>query len=187
MEIHIHSKSSHLSEPFRERVHERLSRMERFGVVIERVDVEVNLEQNPRHGDDAHKVQLTSHGAGPLVRAEAANSDNISAFDLAAEKFELQLRKVHERSKDVKHRSLKEMPLAIPVEEPNNLVSDDYQIVREKSHHAEKLTREQAIDAMEMLDHDFFIFVDTKTNKPSVVYRRRGYSYGIITMENGNG
>jgi ribosomal subunit interface protein len=185
MDIQIHSKKSHLSDPFKERVHERLLRMERFGVRIDRVDVEVNLEQNPRHGDGAHKVQLTSHGAGPLVRAEAANSDNISAFDMAAEKFELQLRKVHERNKDVKHRSLKEMPLALPEDEPTDFASDDYQIVREKSHLAQKLTREEAIDAMEMLDHDFYIFVDTRTNKPAVVYRRRGYSYGIITMENG--
>lgn len=187
MEIQIHSKTSHLSDPFKERVQERMARMERFGVRIDRVDVEVNLEQNPRHGDGAHKVQLTSHGTGPMIRAEAANSDNISAFDLAAEKFELQLRKAHERSKDVKHKSLKEMPIATP----NSTVAesesefDDYQIVREKSHLAQKLTKQQAIDAMEMLDHDFYLYIDSVANKPAVVYRRRGYSYGLIIMENG--
>ncbi len=186
MDIQIHSKTSHLSDPFKERVHDRLSRMERFGVKIDRVDVEVNLEQNPRHGDGAHKVQLTSRGAGPLVRAEAANSDNISAFDMAAEKFELQLRKAHERSKDVKHASLKEMPVALPeTTTSDDGVVDDYQIVREKSFAAEKMSRQQAIDAMELLDHDFYLFIDTETQKPSVIYRRRGYSYGLITMTNG--
>ena len=186
MEIHIHSKTSHLSDPFRERVQDRLARMERFGVRIDRVDVEVNLEQNPRHGDGAHKVQLTSHGTGPLIRAEAANSDNISAFDLAAEKFELQLRKAHERNKDVKHKSLKEMPVVLPsdTKASEENVFDDYQIVREKNLIAQTLSRHEAIDSLELLDHDFYIFIDKETNKPAVVYRRRGYSYGLITMEN---
>lgn len=185
MEIQIHSKTSHLSDPFKERVQERMARMERFGIRIDRVDVEVNLEQNPSHGDGAHKVQLTSHGTGPMIRAEAANSDNISAFDMAAEKFELQLRKAHERSKDVKHKSIKEMPLATPVTAATEPEFDDYQIVREKSHIAQKLTKQQAIDAMELLDHDFYLFIESASNKPAVVYRRRGYSYGLIVMENG--
>ena len=185
MDIQIHSKTSHLSDPFKERVQDRLSRMERFGIKIDRVDVEVNLEQNPRHGDGAHKVQLTSRGSGPLIRAEAANSDNISAFDMAAEKFELQLRKVHERSKDVKHVSLKEMPLATPAAIESDEVVDDYQIVREKSLIAEKMSRQQAIDALEMLDHDFYLFIDEQNNKPTVMYRRRGYSYGVIAFEIG--
>ena len=185
MDIQIHSKTSHLSDPFKERVHERLGRMERFGIKIDRVDVEVNLEQNPSHGDGAHKVQLTSRGSGPLIRAEAANSDNISAFDMAAEKFELQLRKAHERSKDVKHKSLKEVPIAtIQTATEVEDVIDDYQIVREKAHVAEKMTRQAAIDALELLDHDFYLFIDVDTNKPAVIYRRRGYSYGLITLEN---
>lgn len=185
MEIQIHSKTSHLSDPFKQRVQERMARMERFGIRIDRVDVEVNLEQNPSHGDGAHRVQLTSHGTGPMIRAEAANSDNISAFDMAAEKFELQLRKAHERSKEVKHKSIKEMPLVTPVTATTEPEFDDYQIVREKSHLAQKLTKQQAIDAMELLDHDFYLFIEATSNKPAVVYRRRGYSYGLIIMENG--
>lgn len=187
MHIQIHSKTSHLSDPFKERVQDRLSRMERFGINIDRVDVEVTLEQNPRHGDGAHKVQLTSHGSGPLIRAEAANSDNISAFDLAAEKFELQLRKAHERSKDVKHKSLKELPLLESTDTEDNQFSieDDYQIVREKNLVAQVMSKHEAIDALELLDHDFYIFIDKESNKPAVVYRRRGYSYGLIRMENG--
>jgi len=186
MDIQIHSKSSNLSDPFKDRVHERMSRMERFGINIEIVDVEVTVEQNPRHGNGAHKIQLTSRGVGPRVRAEAAASDNISAFDMAAEKFELQLRKSHERNKDVKRKSIKEVPVL--VESPSTqgvAAEDDYQIVREKSHHAEMMTKQEAIDAMELLDHDFYLFIEAESAKPAVIYRRRGYSYGLIKMENG--
>ena len=77
------------------------------------------------------------------------------------------------------------MPLlSVEMEEEIADVVDDYQIVREKSHLAKKMTRQEAIDAMELLDHDFYIFVEVESNKPAVVYRRRGYSYGIILMEN---
>ena len=185
MDIQFHTKSAQLNDAFKKRVQERMARMERFGINIDRVDIEVAVEQNPRHGNAAHKIQLSSKGAGPQVRSEAAGSDNISAFDVAAEKFELQLRKSHERNKDVKHVSLKEMPLlSVDKEEQTADVVDDYQIVREKSHTAKKMTRQEAIDAMELLDHDFYIFVEAESNKPAVVYRRRGYSYGIILMEN---
>jgi ribosomal subunit interface protein len=186
MDIQIHSKSSHLSDPFKKRVQDRMARMERFGINIEFVDVEVTVEQNPRHGNGAHKIQLTSRGVGPRVRSEASGSDNISAFDVAAEKFELQLRKSHERNKDVKRKSIKEVPILVEsAPTQSEEVEDDYQIVREKSHHAEKMTKQEAIDAMELLDHDFYLFVEAESAKPAVIYRRRGYSYGLIKMENG--
>lgn len=185
MDIQFHTKSTQLTDAFKKRVQERMSRMERFGINIDRIDIEVAIEQNPRHGNGAHKIQLSSKGAGPQVRSEAAGSDNLSAFDVAAEKFELQLRKSHERNKDVKHVSLKEMPLlSVNVEAESVAVVDDYQIVREKSHVAKKMTKHEAIDAMELLDHDFYIFIEVESNKPAVIYRRRGYSYGIILMEN---
>jgi ribosomal subunit interface protein len=188
MDIQIHSKSSQLTNPFKERVRERMARMERFGINIELVDVEVTVEQNPRHGAGSHKVQLTSKGVGPRVRAEAVGSDSISAFDSAAEKFELQIRKSHERNKDVNRKSIKEVPILL--ESPNGStedVVDDYQIVREKSHQAERMSKQEAIDAMELLDHDFYLFIESQSGQPAVIYRRRGYSYGLILMANGKG
>jgi ribosomal subunit interface protein len=186
MNIEIHGKSAQLTEAFKSRVENRMARMERFGVLIEMVDVEVNVEQNPRHGDSAHKIQLTSRGVGPRIRSEAAGSDNFSAFDIAAEKFELQLRKAHERNKAVNRVSLKELPIKVdPADEQNEAPIDAYQIVREKSHHAEIMSKHDAIDAMELLDHDFYLFIESESGKPAVIYRRRGYSYGLIKMENG--
>jgi len=57
--------------------------------------------------------------------------------------------------------------------------------VREKNLVAERLSRQQAIDALELLDHDSYLFIDKETNKPAVMYRCRGYSYGLTMMENG--
>jgi ribosomal subunit interface protein len=55
-------------------------------------------------------------------------------------------------------------------------------IVREKSHPAEPMTVDQALYEMELVGHDFYLFNDTESGKPSVVYRRRGFDYGVIRL-----
>jgi hypothetical protein len=107
MKIQIHTRNSELAEDFREIVEEKLNSMERFGVVIDRVEVEVLHETNPRQGKHSHRVVLTSHGTGPLLRAEGAEFNNLAAFDAAIKVFALQIRKIHERSKDYNRETLR--------------------------------------------------------------------------------
>jgi ribosomal subunit interface protein len=112
MEIVIHARHAELADDFRGIAQEKLHSMERFSVLIERVEVEILHEQNPRQGKHSHRVILTSHGAGPLMRAEAAEFNDVAAFDVAIKNFELQIRKHHERAKDFNRKSLRNMPLA---------------------------------------------------------------------------
>ena len=107
MKIQIHTRNSELAEDFREIVEEKLNSMERFGVVIDRVEVEVLHETNPRQGKHSHRVVLTSHGSGPLLRAEGAEFNNLAAFDAAIKVFALQIRKIHEKSKDYNRETLR--------------------------------------------------------------------------------
>ncbi|CAB5239647.1 unannotated protein [freshwater metagenome] len=107
MKIVIHARSEGIAEDFKVIVHEKLSTMERFSVLIERVEVEIIHEQNPRQSKKSHKVILTSHGSGPLLRAEAAEFNDVAAFDDAIKSFELQIRKIHERSKDYDRDTLR--------------------------------------------------------------------------------
>ena len=64
MEIQFKARNAKISEEFKGVVSQKLIRMERFGVLLERVQVEISHESNPRHGKGSHKVQLTTHGAG---------------------------------------------------------------------------------------------------------------------------
>ena len=100
MNIVLHTRQANVAEDFKTIVNEKLNSMERFNVTIERVEVEVVHEPNPRQGKQSHRVILTAHGAGPLLRAEAAAFNDVAAFDLAIKNFELQIRKIHEKSKD---------------------------------------------------------------------------------------
>ena len=82
MKILIHTRNAALAEDFKTIVEEKLH------------------ETNPHQGKHKHKVILTSHGSGPLLRAEAAEFNDLAAFDSAIKTFALQIRKIHERTKD---------------------------------------------------------------------------------------
>ena len=113
MKIVIHARHADLAADFRVIAEEKLRSMERFSVTIERVEVEILHEQNPRQGKRSHRVVLTSHGAGPLMRAEAAEFNDVAAFDAAIKNFELQIRKHHERAKSHSRESLRNMPIVV--------------------------------------------------------------------------
>jgi hypothetical protein len=66
---------------------------------------------------------------------------------------------------------------------PITVLGDGPLVVREKVHPAAPMTLDQALYEMELVGHDFFLFVDKESERPSVVYRRRGYDYGVITLD----
>ncbi len=108
MEIIIHLRNTVVAEDFKGIVKEKLKTLTRFNVLLERVEVEVIEEKNPRQGKHDHRVVITSRGAGPMLRAEAAEFNGVAAFDRAIENFELQIRKVHERTKERSRDTLRD-------------------------------------------------------------------------------
>lgn len=113
MKIIIHARHAELAEDFRDIAEEKLQSMERFSVAIDRVEVEIMHEQNPHQGKHSHRVILTSHGSGPLMRAEAAEFNDLAAFDAAIKNFELQIRKHHEKSKSHNRETLRKKPIEL--------------------------------------------------------------------------
>ena len=109
MKIIIHTRHAELASDFKEIAEEKLLSMERFSITIDRIEVEVLHEANPRQGKHSHKVVITSHGSGPLLRAEAASFNDVAAFDDAIKNIELQIRKIHERDKSHDRHTLRNM------------------------------------------------------------------------------
>jgi ribosomal subunit interface protein len=116
MEIIIQLRNAQAAEDFKGIVNEKLNALSRFNVKIDRVEVEVIEEKNPSRGKHDHRVIITSRGAGPLLRAEAAEFNGVAAFDKAIASFELQIRKVHERAKEHGHETLRDR--AIDLDNP---------------------------------------------------------------------
>ena len=111
MKINIHTRHADLASDFKEITEEKLQSMERFNVEIERIEVEVTHEANPHQGKHSHRVVIASHGAGPALRAEATEFNDVAAFDVAIKSIELQIRKIHEKSKDYNRETIRTMPL----------------------------------------------------------------------------
>jgi ribosomal subunit interface protein len=108
MEIIFHTRHAVLAEDFRSIASDKLLTLQRFGVVVDEVKVEIIHEPNPRFGKSSHSVTLTTNGSGPFLRAEGQAFNDLAAFDTAVKSLELQLRKAHERIKEYPHESLHE-------------------------------------------------------------------------------
>lgn len=107
MKIIVHNHGATLAADFAEISTERLERLSRFNIPIDRIDLDIRHETNPHFGKNSHRVVITTHGSGPLVRAVGEGFNDLAAFDEAAEAIELQLRKHHERAKDFDRTTLR--------------------------------------------------------------------------------
>ncbi len=199
MDIVVKSRHVEVSDRFREHAHEKLGKVERLDPGLQRIDVEVSKEPNPRLADRAYRVELTCRSRGPVIRAEAAAEDKFAALDVALGKLESRLRRAADRRTDWKKHE--KSGTALPAtetlvaeaaagtatakadEDPWTVPDDGPMIVREKTHEAVPMTLDQALYEMELVGHDFFLFVDLESGRPSVVYRRRGYDYGVIRLD----
>jgi ribosomal subunit interface protein len=201
MDILVKGRNVEVPEHYRQHVAEKLRKIERYDEKLIRVDVELSHERNPRQSDYCQRVEITCASRGPLVRAEACAGDFYTALDHAIAKLDARLRRVADRRRV--HRG-RRAPVSVaaatsglpspvddlftPVPEKNSapVVWDDddqpWHIVREKEHDALPMTVDDALYHMELVGHDFFLFLDKDSGRPSVVYRRRGYDYGVISL-----
>ena len=202
MDVVVNARHCEVSDRFRSHVEEKLARLEKHDHRIIRVQVEVEKERNPRQHDRAVRVELTALSKGPVIRAEAAAEDKMGALDLAVDKMAAQMRRAADRRRVHHGRhtpvSVGEALADVPAPEggsdddgvvierqvgPITVTGDGPLVVREKSHPASPMTLDQALYEMELVGHDFYLFVDKDSERPAVVYRRKGYDYGVISLD----
>ncbi len=192
MEVVVHGRNVEVPDHFRIHVAERLARVERYDNKISRADVELNHEKNRRQNGSCQHVEITCRTRGPVVRSEACAEDFYKALDIAADRLERLFRQAADRRRIHHGRrtppSLAEVTAVLPdvlLAEPETDDSGDDgpgRIVREKEHTAEPMSVDQALFEMELVGHDFFLFKCVETGRPSVVYRRHAYDYGLIRL-----
>jgi len=197
VDIVVKGRHIEVSDRFREHVKDKLDKVERLDPKVMRADVEVTKEPNLRLTDQAFRVEITCRSRGPVIRAEANADDKYGALDIAWARLEYRLRKAADRRRDHHRRtiaapSVTDFPSALfngsaPTEEypegaAMQIAGDGPMVVREKTHEASPMTLDQALYEMELVGHDFYLFMDAKTLQPSVVYRRRGYDYGVMHL-----
>lgn len=211
MDIVVNGRQLTISDSFRAHIQDKIAKVEQLAPRAQRVEVHVAHEKNSRQPETSERVELTVVAKGPAIRAEAMASDKYAALDLAWAKLVERLRRARDRNKVPRaghHRkestaeALAKMPVAdslVPDEgeviDANESVNNDQTngrikaegdspvVLREKTFNAAPIGIEEALNRMELVGHDFYLFIDEESSKPSVVYRRKGWSYGVITLD----
>lgn len=207
MEVQIRGRGIGVTDRFEnyvgsktEKVATLLPKAQTFEVRVSRL-----TDRSPQNGD---RVEITVVGPGPVIRAESAGTDKYTAFDIAYGRVLERIRRMKDRRHDRRGRGrtslgeaaatdfgvvdLTPAPLetieavatgSIPVSDAQP-ADESYSpvVIRTKEFPAERFSVEQAVDQMELVGHDFFLFVEHETGRPSVVYRRKGWNYGVISL-----
>lgn len=203
MDFSIYGRNVTVSDRYREYAEEKIAKIEPLIETRHRLEAKVTKEPS------SVTIELTVLGIKPVIRAEAVSEDKFAAFDAAAKKLAERLRRARDRKK-VHHQghqrptAVREATASLPVVRtdtpmylqtvddvdgqiadavPDQRGSESPVTIRRKVFPAARLSPDDAVDAMEMVGHDFYLFIDETTSTPSVVYRRRGWTYGVISLD----
>jgi ribosomal subunit interface protein len=209
MDITVTGRGVGIPDRFEEYAIEKAERVEHLAEKALALEIKVcrHHETHGSSGDD--RVELTLIGPGPIVRAESGGSDKYAAFDLALDKLMERLRQAKDRKKvhrgqhrptslreataggfsgaGVTPASLDAMARVATGEVPVVAEAEEKDwtpvVIRQKVFPAARMSQEDAVDHMELVGHDFFLFIDSSSDRPSVVYRRKGWDYGVIGLD----
>ncbi len=210
MQVSYTGRNITIPEGFKEHVEEKLDKIEQLADKGHRLEVKVTGESSHRRAETALAVELTVIGRGKVIRSEAQAEEKFAAFEMAMNKLTERLRRARDKKKsrahasrngaaDVAHamaglepvatdRPLYEQVLdaAEAHDEPPVGWEDEDVVpirIRRKVFAAEPMSVDAAVDAMELIGHDFYLYIDSETGLPSAVYRRRGWTYGVISLD----
>jgi len=207
MEINISARNLSVSDRFREYIADRTHKVEQLSHKAQSFDIKVTRHDHSRTSGPEDQVELTVFEPGHVVRAEAHAGDKFAAFDIAFGKLTERLRRAADRRKvhHGHHGSIGTSELTAhdfaeldirPVDadvllgqakfadqaEAEVDLGESPVVIRRKEFAGTPMTVDDALYHMELIGHDFYLFLDSETSKPSVVYRRKGWNYGVITL-----
>jgi ribosomal subunit interface protein len=213
VEITVTARNLGVTDRFRDYATEKAEKVAHLAEKAIAFEIKVSRHHETRGSSGDDRVELTLIGPGPLVRAEAANSDKYVAFDLAMDKLMERIRQAKDRSKvhRGKHRptslhdatadgfsrmgltpaspdvieAVSTGSIPLPATSAAEVEDEDYSpvVIRTKVFGASPMTVDDALYNMELVGHDFYLFIDAETRRPSVVYRRKGWDYGVIGLD----
>lgn len=178
MDIQVNARNLEITPRLRQYVEKKVSKLDRYlpGLSEMRVDLAV---ENTRSADQRQVAQLTAWVGGTVLRAEERTNDLFAAIDAAVDKMRRQISRFKERRQERWQRGA-EMGGEV---EAGEEAAEEGEIVRIKRFDMVPMTPEEAIEQMELLGHQFFVFLNAEEGEINVVYRRRDGNYGLIMPE----
>ena len=173
MKYIIVGKNIDVTAGLEEAIRDKLSKLERYFAPETEVHVTLNVDK------DRHKIEVTIPMKGTIIRSEQVSNDMYVSIDLVEETIERQLRKYKNKLIQRKQSGgFKREYL-----EKDYTDDDAIRIVRKKQFELKPMYPEDACIQMELLGHSFYVFCNAETEQISVVYKRKGGTYGLIEPE----
>ncbi len=174
MRFIISGKNIDVTDGLKSAVIEKLSKLERYFTPETDVIVTLSVEK------DRQKIEVTVPVKGNIIRSEQTSNDMYVSIDLVEEVIERQLRRYKKKIVD-KHQNGSNLQKAFIEKEAED--DEEIKIIRTKKFEIKPMYAEDACVQMELLGHNFFVFVNAETDDVNVVYKRKGNTYGLIEPE----
>ncbi len=193
MKLVIQGKNIEITDAIREYVHQKIEKaVSHFETMTTEVDVSLSVARNPRI-NAKQTAEVTIYANKTVIRAQESSEDLYASIDLVANKIQRQLRKYKEK---LQHKKTHAQPkTSVMVEDApvaTDLVGDraaelPSDVVRMKYFAMPPMTIEEALEQLQLVDHDFYMFRNVQTDEINVIYERNHGGYGVILPRNGNG
>ena len=170
-------KNLEVSDELKQRTEKKLSKLERYFQNDVVAQVRLSIERGARN-----IAEITISVGNVLLRAEEDTNDMYVSIDKAVDKLNRQIRR-HRTKLDKKLRETAFEPQVEAVEPEPEEEAAQYNVVRTKKFKVKAMQVDDAIAQMELLDHDFFLFRDEKTDGICLIYRRTDGAYGLLQPE----
>lgn len=210
MEITFGAKGADITDRFRAYADEKLAKVAQLLPRATALAVRLTRHADAHAAIAGGRVEITVHVPGSIIRAEADGPDKYMAFDSAYHRIMERARRVHDKRHD--HSARRRTPLreaaangfehvaitpadpavveavatgSVPTSEPEHEQEHEWSpvVIREKRFPAKHMSVREAVDQMELVGHPFYLFVDEASGECAVVYRRKGWSYGVISLD----
>jgi putative sigma-54 modulation protein len=198
MKIVIQGKNIEITDAIRDYVHQKVEKAaSHFQSLTTEIDVHLSVARNPRI-NTKQTAEVTIYANGSVIRAEESSESLYASIDLVADKIARQLRKFKEKRQDKNYPRKDERVADLSAVVANDLTGDrapelPEEVVRTKYFAMAPMTIREALEQLELVDHDFYMFHNAETSEINVIYERNHGGYGVIqprrngANHNGNG
>lgn len=194
MKLVIQGKNIEITDAIREYVNQKIEKaVSHFQTLTTEVDIHLSVARNPRI-NPKQTAEVTIYANGSVIRAEESTESLYASIDLVADKIARQLRKFKEKRHDNKTQT-NAKTVAVVDELP--VVADligartpelPAEVVRTKYFAMPAMSVQEALEQLEIIDHDFYMFRNAETGEINVLYQRKTHGgYGVIQPRNANG
>ena len=182
-EVKVFGRDMKVTDNVHEYVSGKAEKLDRYLKEIEETRIDLSHAKSARNASDRQGAPITVRGRRLLLRTEERSDDILSAFDTALDKMQRQIERYKGKRKRGRGdgRSTADMTVDSSLDDFDD---EEIFIARRKRFTIYPMLEEEALEQMQLLEHDnFFIFYNGETNAVNVLYRRRDGSYGLIEPE----